>query len=61
VNQNDTVSIGAATAAASRVNVNYPFSFIVLNPVVNLVAHGSTLGGAPVTLAASAEMRNEAQ
>jgi Flp pilus assembly protein TadG len=61
VNQNDTVSIGATTAAASRVNVNYPFSFIVLNPVVNLVVYGSTLGGAPVTLAASAEMRNEAQ
>jgi len=60
VNQNATMSIGATTAAASVVTVNYPFSFMVLNPVANLVVHGSTLG-APLTLTASAEMRNEAQ
>jgi hypothetical protein len=29
--------------------------------VANLVASGSTLGGAPLTLTTSAEMRNEAQ
>jgi Flp pilus assembly protein TadG len=61
VNQNVTTSIGATTAAASLVTVNYPFSFMVLNPVVNLVVKGSTLGGAPLTLAASAQMRNESQ
>ena len=60
VNQNATMSIGATNAAASVVTVNYPFSFMVLNPVANLVVHGSTLG-APLTLTASAEMRNEAQ
>jgi Flp pilus assembly protein TadG len=61
VNQNVPISIGSTTAAASQVTVNYPFSFMVLNPVVNLVSTGSTLGGAPLTLTGSAEMRNEAQ
>jgi Flp pilus assembly protein TadG len=60
VNQNASISIGTTTAAASRVTVNYPFSFIVLNPVANLVVKGSTVG-APITLTAVAEMRNEAQ
>jgi Flp pilus assembly protein TadG len=61
VDQNQTISIGAATAAASQVTVSYPFSFMVLNPVANLVVNGSTMGGAPLTLTGSAEMRNEAQ
>ena len=61
VNQNVSISIGATAAAASLVTVNYPFSFMVLNPVAKLVVNGSTLGGAPLTLTASAEMRNEAQ
>ena len=60
VDQNQTVSIGASTASASVVTVAYPFNFIVLNPVAQLVSRGSTLGGA-LTLTASAEMRNEAQ
>ena len=37
VNQAVTMSIGANNAAASLVTVNYPFSFMVLNPVANLV------------------------
>ena len=57
VNQNATMSIGATTATASIVSVSYPFSFIVLNPVANLVRRSSTLGGAPLTMNASAEMR----
>jgi len=61
VDQNVDMSIGASTAKASSVTVNYPFSFMVLNPVANLVVRGSTLGGAPLTLAASAQMRNEAE
>lgn len=61
VNRNATISIGAAqTAAASLVTVNYPFQFMVFQPVAQLVASGSTLG-TPITLTASAEMRNEAQ
>ena len=61
VNPNATVSIGGgATASASLVTVNYPFQFIVLQPVARLLVRGSTMG-APITLTASAEMRNESQ
>jgi Flp pilus assembly protein TadG len=54
-----TVSIGAAgTATASRVVVTYPYSFMVLQPVAQLVVSGS-MTGAPITLTAGATMRNE--
>ena len=61
VDGNQTVSIGgAATAKASLVTVNYPFSFIVLNPVARLINGPTTLGSA-FTMVATAEMRNESQ
>jgi Flp pilus assembly protein TadG len=60
VDKNRTISIGATTASASQVTVNYPFEFIVLQPVARLVVSGSTMG-APITMSVSAEMRNEAQ
>jgi Flp pilus assembly protein TadG len=50
------VPFGAATA--SRVTVNYPFQFIVLNPVARLVSRTAT-EGAPLTMQSSALMRNE--
>ena len=53
------ISIGTDTASGSKVTVNYPFSFMVLNPVARLVVKSSSLGGAPITMSASAEMRNE--
>jgi Flp pilus assembly protein TadG len=52
-------ALGAGPGSASRVTVSYPFQFIVLQPVANLVVRGSSLG-APVTLTTSAMMRNEA-
>jgi Flp pilus assembly protein TadG len=58
VNQNATLTIGTGTATASVVTVSYPFTFMVLQPVAQLLVSGSTLG-APFTLTASAEMRNE--
>lgn len=61
IDQNVTMPIGATTASASTVTVNYPYSFMVLNPVANLVSHGTTLGANPITLTAKAEMRNEAE
>jgi Flp pilus assembly protein TadG len=62
VNPASTVDIGGgATAKASLVTVNYPFQFMVLQGVARLVVSGSTLGGAPFTLSASAAMRNESQ
>lgn len=51
---------GGGTASASRVTVNYPFEFMVLQPVAGLVAGGSTLGSA-FNMTAMAEMRNETQ
>lgn len=59
--QNDVpISIGGGTASGSQVTVTYPFSFMVLQPVANLVVSGSSLG-APITLTTSAVMRNESQ
>lgn len=58
---NVELSMGAAgTASGSRVVVTYPFTFIVLQPVAQLVVAGS-LTGTPITLTAQAEMRNETQ
>ena len=42
----------------SEVTVAYPFEFMVLNPVAQLVAKGSTTGNA-LTMTAVAVMRNE--
>lgn len=45
-------------STASRVTVNYPFQFMVLNGVARLVQSGST-AGTPLTMQSSALMRNE--
>lgn len=61
VNRNAVISIGATNASASVVTVQYPFNFVVLNPVARLIAGSSSLGAAPITMTTSAQMRNEAQ
>ena len=48
-----------ATATGSTVEINYPFQFIVLNPVVRLVAPSDTTTGGPITMKAASMMRNE--
>jgi len=54
-----TVSMGAAgTATASQVVVTYPYTFMVLQPVAQLVVSGS-MTGSPINLTALATMRNE--
>ena len=60
VDRNVVIPVGAGTATASRVTVAYPFAFVVLQPVARLIVSGSTVG-APLTLSALSEMRNEAQ
>ncbi len=55
-----TIPVGAGTASATRVTVNYPFRFMVLQPVASFVVNGTTLGQA-ITMSASTEMRNESQ
>jgi Flp pilus assembly protein TadG len=59
IDRNTTVSTGGAgTAAASAVTVAYPFSFMVLQPVAQLVVPNSTAGTA-FTMTAVTTMRNE--
>jgi Flp pilus assembly protein TadG len=58
IDHTQTVSIGTGTAPATQITVNYPFSFMFLNPVATLVTKGSTLGGA-FTMSTKALMRNE--
>jgi Flp pilus assembly protein TadG len=48
-----------ATDTASVIEVDYPFSFMVLNPVVRLVSPGDSLGKDGITMKSSAIMRNE--
>jgi Flp pilus assembly protein TadG len=48
-----------ASSTASRIQVNYPFQFMVLNPVVRLIAPTDTKTGAPITMTAATLMRNE--
>lgn len=47
------------TNTASQITVNYPFNFMVLNPVIRLVRAGSTTGQGTTTMTAVATMRNE--
>lgn len=58
VNRADSIVVNGASVSASRVTVDYPFEFIVLQPVARLVDPGSQ-AGAPLTMRASALMRNE--
>ena len=53
----NTAMTGASTA--STVQVNYPFEFMVLNPVIRLITPTDTKTGAPITLTAATLMRNE--
>ena len=43
----------------SLITIGYPFQFMVLNPVVRLIAPTDTRTGAPITMTSSAIMRNE--
>jgi len=53
-----TISIGGISTPGSKVTVSYPYSFMVLQPIARLVVANSNVG-APLTMTASAEMRNE--
>jgi Flp pilus assembly protein TadG len=57
-----TIQRGVALTGAdtgSKIQIDYPFEFMVLNPVVRLVAPADTKTGAPITMQSSALMRNE--
>jgi Flp pilus assembly protein TadG len=58
VDQSATITVNGTGVPASRVTIDYPFSFIVLGPVAQLIASGSTVGE-DLTMTAEAVMRNE--
>ena len=51
------VAMGVNTA--SSVTIDYPFQFMVLHPVVQLVRPDDTMTGKPITMKSVALMRNE--
>ena len=59
VNKGASINVNGSAVSASSVIVDYPFEFIMLQPIVRLVAPGATVGG-PLTMRATAIMRNEA-
>ena len=59
VNKGASISVNGTAVSASAVTVDYPFEFIMLQPIVRLVAPGATVGG-PLTMRTTAIMRNEA-
>ena len=60
VDRNATIVVNGGNVTASQVTVQYPFSFIALQPVARLVNPSSTQSGT-LTMVATALMRNEAQ
>ncbi len=60
VNRSASITVNGAAVTASEITVDYPFSFMVLQPVARLVVAGSSTG-APLTMRARAVMRNESQ
>ena len=55
---NRNVTITGTAGKATSVTVTYPFQFMVLQPVVQMLFPASTLGQ-PISMQAMAEMRNE--
>jgi Flp pilus assembly protein TadG len=60
VDKNATLQLSGSTVTASEVTVQYPFDFVVLQPIAQLVNAGSGQQGS-LTMVASAVMRNESQ
>jgi Flp pilus assembly protein TadG len=58
VNQASTLTVNGNPVSASAVTVDYPFDFMILQPIARLVVPGSNAGQA-ITMRATAVMRNE--
>lgn len=59
INEAASIDVNGTPVSASQVTVDYPFEFIMLQPIVRLVSPAATVGG-PITMRATAIMRNEA-
>ncbi len=60
VNRSAVLDVNGRSVSASDVSIDYPFSFIVLQPVARLIVPQTSLGGA-IVMRAEAVMRNETQ
>jgi Flp pilus assembly protein TadG len=60
VNQDATIAVNGTNVGATLVTVDYPFTFMMLQPVARLVVSDSNAGSA-MTMRATSLMRNEAQ
>jgi len=60
VDREATFTVNGETVGASEITVEYPFDFMVLNPVAQLFVADTNLGDS-FTMTATAVMRNEAQ
>lgn len=58
INGDAQIDMAGEMVSASQITIAYPFSFMVLNPIMQLIAPGSEVGEA-ITMTASALMRNE--
>jgi Flp pilus assembly protein TadG len=58
VNNDAEIIMSGNPVSASEITIAYPYSFMVLNPVMQLIAPGSDVG-TPITMTATALMRNE--
>ena len=58
IQRNASISYGTGTATGSKVTVNFPYHFMVMNGIARLVVSNTTLGS-DFTMATSATMRNE--
>jgi len=60
IDRNRTVSVGGTdTASASQVIVNYPFDFVVLDPIARLATGQGSGTPSSLNMVATATMRNE--
>ena len=60
INRNQAVSVGGtATASASQITVNYPFDFVVLDPIARLATGQGSATPSTLNMVAQATMRNE--
>jgi len=59
VNRSASIMVNGAARPASQVTVTYPYTFMVLNPVIRLIQPSSNTGAGTLNMSATAIMRNE--
>lgn len=60
INRDASIIVSGSPVPASQVTIDYPFDFMILKPVALLVPGGTNgAPGDPITMQASALMRNE--